>query len=143
MFQDGGTFPAKMRAAVQLPVVMAVYNGDLDTVEETLAAGVNAFLVEEDVGGSEGLYGAVCALKDFVRGRAAIYVSDRADVAGAAGVEGLILGAQALPTVVARRTMQAAAEEGGSVLVGRRVSSEEDGLRAEKEGADLILFSTD
>ena len=45
-----------------------------------------------------------------VQGRAALFVSSRADIAGATGADGVLLGQGSLPAVVARRTMQVLAD---------------------------------
>lgn len=52
------------------------------------------------------LYEAAVKLKEVLRGRAALLLTDRADIATAVAAEGVVLSDQGLPTVVARRMLQ-------------------------------------
>ena len=60
-------------------------------------------------------------------------VNDRADVALAAGADGVQLGESALPPAVARRIM------GPNCLIGRSVHSLEGAAAAQAEGADFLV----
>ena len=63
-----------------------------------------------------------------------VQVLDRPDIAEAAGADGVLLSADGLPTVVARRAL---AESAG--LLGRRAESADAVARASAEGADFVL----
>jgi len=142
-----GTFARSKRSVVPLPsLVVSVEVEDCAAsrvqLEQALQAGATAVLLCSSPGGEGGdgnLFEAVVSLKDLIRGRAQLLVMNRADVAAAGGADGVILGADALPAVVARRTLQAAVESMGGV-VGKLVSTLKEAEKAEKEGVDLLLL---
>lgn len=63
-----------------------------------------------------------------------VVVSARADLAIAAGAAGVHLPERDLPVAAARRLL------GGGRLVGRSVHSVAEAVRAEREGADYVVF---
>eukprot|EP00898_Chlorokybus_atmophyticus_P007953 jgi/Chlat1/8159/Chrsp76S07611 len=145
-----GAFPAgKRRAEVDIPALLI----DLKTsranglteeeIRSAIAGGVTMVSLNDSAGDSGGgLYDAACRLKTLLRGRAVLLVSDRPDIAGAAGTDGVVLSNTGLPTIVARRMMQGVSNTDTSdlPLIARRVTSVEEGAVAAKEGADFIIF---
>lgn len=104
-------------------------------VEAAVAAGIRTVqLREKDLPARE-LYNLAVELGRVVRdygGR--LLINGRVDVAMAAGVEGVHLGEDALPIPESRMLLSSEA------LVGASVHSEEGARRAEKEGADYIIY---
>lgn len=111
-----GVFPAgQKQARVVLPALLLELSASelLDspsaaaTVDQAVAAGATAVVLSEGSAGAAALYDAACKLKDLLRGRAALLLADRADIATAVAAEGVVLGEAGLPTVVARKMLQA------------------------------------
>ncbi|KAL3690587.1 hypothetical protein R1sor_016896 [Riccia sorocarpa] len=151
-----GVFPGGVRRAeVRIPglvtrlQVMEVLDGKglegfLDVLSSVVAEGFTMVILESGVDGEGGarLYEAACLLKSVLRGRAALVVAERVDIAAAAGVDGVVLSDEGLPTVVARKMMQNALSEAAVLpLVARTVSSTQSAKAATAlEGADLLLL---
>ena len=76
------------------------------------------------------------AVKDAVGSRALLIINERADVALAAGADGVQLAEDAMPVAAVRRIM------GPQALIGRSVHSEEGAVRAAAEGADFLIVGT-
>lgn len=101
---------------LEVDVNSVVSNGDaaLAAVDAATAAGATAvILVEGDpsggsTGGAAALYEAAVKLRELLRGRAALLLEDRTDIAMAAGAEGVVLtdaGASRLLWVVAQMAL--------------------------------------
>jgi GTP-binding protein EngB required for normal cell division len=137
---DGrGSFAAPKRASVTLPALLVTLSADevdarATALEAAVAAGATAVLVSEAEGGAGQLYDAVCAVRAALRDRAALLVGERADIAAAAEADGVVLSRGALPTVVARRTLE------GARLVLRACATPEEAATAAREGADALLM---
>lgn len=115
------------RRAVQGALVAAVVRA--------IEGGVNLVQVrEKDLAAGE-LLELVSQLQAHARGRALVVVNDRADVALAAGADGVHLPGDGLPIAAARRLV-------GGLLVGRSVHTAEEAGRAADEGADYVLLGT-
>ncbi len=82
------------------------------------------------------LWRSATEMRAVVRPPALLIINDRADVAVAAGADGVQLGAQGLPVAAARQVV------GGNLLVGRSVHSVEEARDAERQGADYLLLGT-
>ena len=82
------------------------------------------------------LLALACELERRLAGRAVLVLNERIDVALAAGVDGVHLGEEALPTAEARRLV------GHGVLVGRSVHGVEAAIAAEREGANYLVCGT-
>jgi thiamine monophosphate synthase len=145
-----GLFPAgKRQARVQLPALMLTVTpedvlgsgkqgGSLEDIGAAVAAGATAVVLAAGGGGAGGggeLYEAAVRLKDLLRGRAALLVSDRTDIVDAAGADGALLTAAGLPTVVAKRMLQ-----DGLALVGRSVAAAEAAAEAAADGANFVVL---
>ncbi|CAI5465876.1 unnamed protein product [Closterium sp. Yama58-4] len=88
------------------------------------------------------LFEAACAVKEVVRGRVPLLVAERADIAAAAGADGVLLSDNGLPAVATRRMMESAASGPLLPLVARRVASVAAAVTATTaDGADLILLA--
>ena len=87
-------------------------------------------LREKDLPGGE-LLELATSIKRTIDGRALLIINERADVALAAGADGVQLGEEALPLAVARRVM------GPQCLLGRSVHSEEGAAQA--QGAHFLI----
>ena len=143
---DGkAVFAAKSRRQVRIPgfvfaVSPAVVNGEdadaLAALEAAVASGATAVILADDTGDAttRELFNAALALKESLRGRAALLVADRTDIAASAECDGVVLSDDGVPVVVARKSLSSAS---GVVACG--VKDEQAALIAAKEGADLIL----
>ena len=111
--------------------------GDLvERVAQAVEGGVDLVqLREKDLPGGQLLRLAESLLK-AIGGSAKLIVNERADVALAAGAQGVQLGEEGLPVSAARMTL------GSGALVGRSVHSLEAAVQAEAEGADFLVVGT-
>ena len=111
--------------------------GDLvDRVAQAVRGGVDLVqLREKDLPGGE-LLRLAGSLLAAIGGRAVLVVNERADVALAAGAQGVQLGEDGLPVSAARKTL------GRGALIGRSVHSGPAAVRAEADGADLLVVGT-
>ncbi|KIY96846.1 hypothetical protein MNEG_11118 [Monoraphidium neglectum] len=102
-----GIFPAGQRQArVDLPALMVEIRADAFASDpRAAAAGVNAAVTAGATavvlgagsgdGGAAALYDAAVQLKELLRGRAALLLLDRTDIASAVDAEGVVLSAAA------------------------------------------------
>jgi small GTP-binding protein len=106
-----------------------------DDIEAALAAGATVVALNDADGSANAktLYQAATALKTLVRSRAAVLACDRTDIATSAELDGVVLSADGVPTVVARKSLPET-----SLVVVSCVNAE-DAQTASKEGADLLL----
>ena len=139
---DSNVFAAKKRSAVRIPgLVVDVTPAEVSdenamrALEEVVQRGATAVILSdaEDAASTRALFDAGLALKERLRGRAALFVADRTDIVASVEADGVVLGDDGVPVVVARRSMP------GPAVVARAVSDEKAALVAAKEGADLIL----
>lgn len=112
-------------------------SGDLvERVAQAVQGGVDLVqLREKDLSGGQLLELAESLLK-AIGGSASLIVNERADVALAAGAQGVQLGEDGLPVSAARTTV------GSGALVGRSVHSVVRAAQAEAEGADFLVVGT-
>ena len=139
---DSNVFAAKKRSAVRIPgLVVDVTPAEVSdenamrALEEVVRRGATAVILSdaEDAASTRALFDAGLTLKERLRGRAALFVADRTDIAASVEADGVVLGDDGVPVVVARRSMP------GPAVVARAVGDEKAALVAAKEGADLIL----
>ena len=139
---ESNVFAAKKRSAVRIPgLVVDVTPAEVSdenamrALEEVVRRGATAVILSdaEDAASTRALFDAGLALKERLRGRAALFVADRTDIVASVEADGVVLGDDGVPVVVARRSMP------GPAVVARAVSDEKAALVAAKEGADLIL----
>lgn len=109
-----------------------------EALEAAVAAGATAVVLDDTTGGAttRDLFNAALALKDALRGRAALLIADRTDIAASAEADGVVLNDDGVPVVVARKSFN------GPCVVACRVRDEQGALVSAKEGADLILAPT-
>lgn len=95
-----GLFPSgQSQATVTLPALMLQVDADavladpgIETaVREAVSAGATAVLLSEGASGASALYDAACTLREALRGRAALLLIDRTDIATAAEADGVLL----------------------------------------------------
>ena len=111
-----------------------------DVVDAAVDGGVGLVqLREKDLPAAE-LYALALRLKDVVGRRALLFVNDRVDIALAANADGVQLGENALPLEAARQI--AGDRVRNSLLLGRSVHSVAGALKAEAQGADLLVLGT-
>lgn len=104
-------------------------------VEEALAGGVRAVQLREKDLSSRELLELARAMRELTgRYGAKLIINDRADIALAAGADGVHLGEASIPADTARQIV------GASRLIGVSCHSKEAALAAEKSGADFITF---
>ncbi|CAI5481527.1 unnamed protein product [Closterium sp. Yama58-4] len=99
-----GSFRAgQKRAEVRLPALLLTLTsaevlrggaqGSAEAVDAAVAGGATMVVVGEEGAGGAGmeLFEAACAVKEVVRGRVPLLVAERADIAAAAGADGVLL----------------------------------------------------
>ena len=139
---QANVFAAKKRSAVRIPgLVVHVTPAEVadenavEAFEDVMRRGATAVILSdaEDAASTRELFDAGLALKERLRGRAALFVADRTDIAASVEADGVVLGDDGVPVVVARRSMP------GPAVVARAVGDEKAALVAAKEGADLVF----
>ena len=139
---QANVFAAKKRSAVRIPgLVVHVTPAEVadenavEAFEDVMRRGATAVILSdaEDAASTRALFDAGLALKERLRGRAALFVADRTDIAASVEADGVVLGDDGVPVVVARRSMP------GPAVVARAVGDEKAALVAAKEGADLVF----
>jgi thiamine-phosphate pyrophosphorylase len=107
----------------------------LAVIEQALLGGVRAVqLREKDLGGKE-LFSLAEKTKTLcARYGASLFINDRIDVALAVDADGVQLGSGSIPIAAARQIL------GDRKLIGASIHSAEEGLAAERAGADFVLF---
>ncbi len=105
-------------------------------VSAAIAGGVDIVqLRDKDEPGSN-LLELALALREVARPPAIFLVNERADVAIAAGANGVQLGEAAMPTSAVRPILPDGA------IIGRSIHSVEGAMQAEQSGADFLLVGT-
>jgi small GTP-binding protein len=139
---SGGLFAAKKRSQVRIPgFVFTVTPADAAdesraaAIEAAVAAGATAVILSDTSGDAttRELFDAALALKESLRGRAALLVADRTDIAASAEADGVLIGDDGVPVVVARKSLA------GPTVVACAAKDAAGILVAAKEGADLVL----
>ena len=108
----------------------------VDQIDEAVAGGVDMVQLRDKDLPAGDLLDLAVAIKDAINGRALFLVNERADVALAAGADGVQLGELALPPAAARRII------GSDCLIGRSVHSQDGAAAAQAEGADFLVVGT-
>ena len=107
--------------------------GDLlASVHAAVRDGIEMIQVREKDLEAQQLYELVCRVRDIAAGTSTkILVNDRLDVALAAGIDGVHLPGQGLPTAKVRPLVR---------TLGRSVHSADEAIAAEAGGADFVIF---
>ena len=92
-------------------------------------------LREKDLPGGE-LLELATSIKRAINGRALLIINERADVALAAGADGVQLGEEAFPLAAARCVV------GPQFLLGRSVHSVDGAIQAQTEGTHFLIVGT-
>lgn len=101
--------------------------------EEALKGGATVIQLRDKEKSGRELYKIGVKLREITKKYGGLFiVNDRLDIALAAGADGVHLGMNDLPISVARRIA------GNNFIIGASVSSPEEAILAEKEGADYI-----
>lgn len=101
--------------------------------EEALKGGATVIQLRDKEKSGRELYRIGLKIRELTRQyRALFIVNDRLDIALAVGADGVHLGTEDLPISVVRRMTSK------NFIIGASVSSPEEALLAEKEGADYI-----
>ena len=104
----------------------------LPCVSAAVNKGIELIQVREKDLDARALYELVCRVRDAAAGsRTQILVNDRLDVARAAGIDGVHLPGYGLPTAQVRPLVK---------TLGCSIHSLEEGLEAERSGADFVIF---
>lgn len=114
----------------------AAPGGDLPrAVEGALEGGIRCVQLREKDLGERALLGLALRMRELTaRYGAALLVNDRADVAAAAGADGVHLGLASIPPAEARRLL------GPGALIGCSAHTLEELAAAEDGGADFATF---
>jgi thiamine-phosphate pyrophosphorylase len=107
-----------------------------DVASEAVAGGANVVQLREKDLPSGDLYDLATSLRAALAGRALLLVNEQADVALAAGADGVHLPERGLPGKAVREMV------GDKCIVGRSVHSVDAAVRAEQEGADFVEVGT-
>jgi len=107
-----------------------------EVVSQAVDGGVNVVQLREKDLPTRELYECAITLHAVLRGRALLLVNDRADLALAAGADGVHLPERSLPV---RSVRQLA---GASCIIGKSVHSVDAALQAAAEGADYLEIGT-
>lgn len=133
--------PELMPAVLQLPCLCLVADVSVTAPDELVSraaaavrggVGMVQLRAKEMPGGP--LLSLASELQRAVAGRALLLVNERADVAAAAGADGVQLGEAAMPVAAARGLLP----EG--MLIGRSAHSAGGAARAASDGADLVAL---
>jgi thiamine-phosphate pyrophosphorylase len=104
----------------------------LASVSAAVRDGIEIIQVREKDLEAQELYDLVCRVRDAALGTPTkILVNDRLDIALAAGIDGVHLPGNGLPTARVRPLVK---------TLGRSVHTIEEGIEAETEGADFVIF---
>lgn len=125
-----------------LPIIYAITSGKANSPEEILRlvqAAVDAEVplcqIREKALGGRALYDLVTRAVEITSGTGTrLLVNDRADIAQAAGADGVHLTTQSLPPEVVRQTC------GPEFLIGVSTHSREEARAAQQAGADFVVF---
>ena len=107
-----------------------------EVVGAAVAGGVDLVQLREKELPAGDVYLMAKRLRAITINKALLFVNDRVDFALAAGCDGVQLGETAMPTSAARDVC------GARLLIGRSVHSLDGALRAENDGADILVLGT-
>ena len=104
-------------------------------MEAAVAAKIDLIQIREKHLSANFLYQLSVRAADITKGSATkLLVNDRADIAAAAGADGVHLASQSLPPYIVRRTF------GADFLIGVSTHSLEQATAAGRSGADFVVF---
>lgn len=107
----------------------------LELVETAVASRIDLLQIREKKISARVLYELAIKAAEFTRGSATkLLINDRADIAAAAGADGVHLTTSSLSTDVVRRAF------GERMLIGVSTHSLEEASTARRHGADFVVF---
>jgi small GTP-binding protein len=138
-------FAAKKRSGVRIPGLLFEITpkdvNDEDAMrrfEAAVVAGSTAVVLRNDSDSAKAntrtFFDAALVLKEKLRGRASLLIADRTDIASSVEADGVVLGDDGVPVVVARKSFGNAPS-----VVCVAAATEKQALVAAKEGADFVL----
>jgi thiamine-phosphate pyrophosphorylase len=139
-----------MHRKLQTPIIYLITNGEtnlqttpasqdflqiLKLIESAVSAGIDLVQIREKNLNSRVLFQlASSASQISERSNTRVLVNDRADIAAAAGADGVHLTTRSLPPEVVRQTF------GGELLIGVSTHSLAEAAVARKQSADFVVF---
>lgn len=108
--------------------------GNLSDVKNALAAGVKIIQYREKNKSTQEMYYEACKLKKICR-KALFLINDRVDIALSVNADGIHLGQEDLPYLVARKLL------GKNKIIGVTVHSFNQAIKAQRLGADYLGVS--
>jgi thiamine-phosphate pyrophosphorylase len=106
-----------------------------DVVSEAVEGGVNLVQLREKDLPAKQMLAFAERIREITRGRALLFINERVDIALACGADGVQLGEDGLPVEAARRIAR-------DLLLGRSVHSVDGALKAQADGADILVVGT-
>ncbi len=106
-----------------------------DVVSQAVEGGVNLVQLREKDLPAKHLLVLAKRLRETTRGKALLFINDRVDIALACGADGVQLGEDGMPVEAARRIAE-------GLLLGRSVHSVDGALKAQADGADILVVGT-
>jgi thiamine-phosphate pyrophosphorylase len=107
----------------------------LNLVEKAVASRINLLQIREKKLSARVLYELAVRAAKFTRGSATrLLINDRADIAAAAGADGVHLTTSSLSTDIVRRAF------GERMLIGVSTHSREEASKARRNKADFVVF---
>ena len=107
----------------------------LHLVEASVIAGIDLIQIREKNLSASALYQLSASAAAITRGSASrLLINDRADIAAAAGADGVHLTTHSLPTAVVRRAF------GEEFLIGVSTHSAQEAGLAHRSGADFVVY---
>ncbi len=114
-----------------------IAGGELvERVSQAVEGGVDLVQLRDKTLPGGQLFDLASSMLEAIGGRAKLIINERADVALAAGAQGVQLGEEGLPVAAARKVL------GDGLIIGRSVHSTKAAIQAESEGADLLVVGT-
>lgn len=109
--------------------------GILSDVENALKAGCKIIQYREKEKSTRQMINEAKKIKDKCKGKAIFLINDRLDVAQAVDADGVHIGQDDIPFVIARRIL------GNKKIIGQTVHNLKEAIVAEKIGANYIAIS--
>lgn len=109
--------------------------GNISDVKNALEADVSVVQYRNKEGSTKGLYEEALKLKKLCRNKAIFLINDRVDIALAVDADGVHIGTEDMPYVIARKLL------GKNKIIGLTVHNIEEAKEAERLGADYISVS--
>lgn len=109
--------------------------GNISDVKSAVAVGVSIVQYRNKDAGTKGLYEEALKLKKICKNKALFLINDRIDIALAIDADGVHIGGEDMPYVIARKML------GRKKIIGVTVHNIEEAKEARRLGADYIGVS--